>query len=399
MASQALARFEPTSAIKINDYPKDKYNVLIPGDMTTQVTPFLRPIARRVEIDPDPDHGEVYPITQRKQGERWIASELGLSAVGLAKLASVAGMLDVPQASGRADDGRDPKVVTYRATKAIRLPDGEWRVLTRECTIKLATVEKEIRTLKEAKARQYDWTDLRLEAEIAKELLLKEKFMERLAETGATNRCVRAALALRSKYSPAELAKPFVIAAVVPDVNQPELRERLLDQATSATSALFGPGQVRQEPRQLTSSQPPTEPTEPVEGGELTPEELGAAEPAPVDPQSGEVAVEDPDWAAPAEAAAEPPFGDRFVIGLRERAEASQVTGSATKEQRDQLQATLRGLGIDNIRVVLVSAWNVSDHRLISAAQADAILDAAEGNRDFLNRWRRAAADLASPAT
>jgi hypothetical protein len=401
MSANAPARFEPVQAIEINKFPKDKYNVLIPGDMTTQLTPFLRPIARQVEIDPDPDHGDVYPITQRKQGEDWVATELGLSAVALNKLASVAGMLDIPQASGRVDDGRDPDVVTHRATMAIRLPDGEWRVLTRECTIKLSTLEKEVQTQKRARADQYKWSDSKLAAEIRKEMLLHEKFMERKAETGAKNRVVRAALSLRSKYTPKELERPFVIAAVVPDANQPELRERLLDQASSASAALFGPGQARvgAAPRQLTGGPPVEvveEATAEAEGGELTADELGAvaveAEQQTLDQATGEV-VEDPDWSKPASG---PTPGEQFVIVLQERAEASEAKGPATDAQRTRLKAALRGLGTPTTMAVLRAAWKLEQPGAISAAQADAILDHAEGRKDFQDLWKAAAAELAA---
>lgn len=395
-----LARFEPTQAIQINRYPKDKYHVLIPGDMTTQMSPFLRPVARQVEIDPDPAHGEVYPISQRKQGNRWVATEVGLSAVGLSKLASVAGMLDVPQASGRVDSGRDPSLVTYRSTMAIRLPDGEWRVLTRECTVKLATLEKEIREQKTKKGKEnkdWDsgraapWSDERIETEIRKELLLKEKFMERLAETGAKNRVIRSALALRQKYSPDELAKPFVLAAVIPDANQPELRERLLDQASSAVSSLFGPGngQVVPQPRQLTSSQPdPAELAEAAaeaEGGEITADELGSAVAGdePVISPDGEV-IDEPDFGdgptEPAATAGGRP-ADWLALTLRERAEAaggSKQPGSATQAQRGNLKRVLRGIGTEGTRLVLAAAFDLTDLPKISEAQADAILDAAE---------------------
>lgn len=415
MTTTAMTPFAERQAIKLGDYDPAKYNVLIPGQMTTQISPYLRPVARQVALDADPEHGDVYPITQRKQGSTWVATEVGISAVGLAKFGSVGGVLDVPQASGRVDDGRNPALVTYRAMKAMRLPDGEWRVVTRECTIKLATIEKEIRELKTKKGRENKnyssgkaepWSDDRIEGEIRKELLLKEKFMERLAETGATNRCYRALFAIRTKYSPAEIAKPFVIAAIVPDVNQPELRERLLDQATSASAAVFGPGQatVGAAPRQLTSSAPTEAATE-VEGGELTPEELGAAE--TIDTTTGEVIAE-PDWAttstvqkgdADPDDGQEPTKGMQLVIVLRERAEASQTKGAATQVQRDQLKAALRGMGQPTVMTVLTAAWELKAPGDITATQAEAILDHAEGRPDFQEQWKAAAAELAGEAS
>lgn len=388
-----LARFEPAEAIRLNDFPPDRFNVLIPGDMTMQMSPFLRPVARQVKLSKRPIDGDVYPITQRKQGDDWVPTEVGISAVGLAKIGSVAGTLDVPQASGRVDNGSDPKVVTYRATMAYRLPDGEPRLLVRECTLNLDAIEDEIRAQKQAKADKskgtnYEWSAAKLEAEVQKELVLKRRFKERLAETGAKNRCYRAIFAIKSKYAPDELDKPFVIAAVIPDVNQPELRERLLDRATSATAAVFGPGEQRQEPRLLGSSSPTpeqvAEATGAAEGGEITAEELGAVE-AAVEERTvtadGEV-VDEPDFGAPAEEkkADERP-ADWLAISLRERAEAaagSSKPGSATQAQRTNLKRIFRTVGSEGAQLVLAAAYGLKDLTKVTEAQADAILDAAE---------------------
>jgi len=45
--------------------------------------------------------------------------------------------------------------------------------------------------------------------------------------------------------------------------------------------------------------------------------------------------------------------------------------------------------------VVLKQAFSLTDQRLITAAQADAILDAAEGKGNFRDSWREAAEELA----
>ena len=58
---------------------------------------------------------------------------------------------------------------------AMRMPDGQWRVLSRECTLKLDTIEKEVRDAKTKKGSYEKWDAARIESEIRKEMLLKEK--------------------------------------------------------------------------------------------------------------------------------------------------------------------------------------------------------------------------------
>ena len=263
-----LANWQPREAIVLNNYPKDKFNLLVSGSMAIQVSPYMRPVAREVKLDPDPAGGDVYPITTRKRGDEWVNTEVGISAVGLANLGSTAGTMDIPQASGRVDSGSDPGVCTYRSTMAMRMPDGSWRVLSRDCTVKLATIEKEIREQKTKKGqdnRNYStghpepWKPERIEAEIRRELLLKEKFLERLAETGAKNRTYRALFGIKTKYTPAEIARPFVIAQVVPDMTAPEVRERFLDHATGSIDSLFGSGMASSPRRALAAGPSPVD--------------------------------------------------------------------------------------------------------------------------------------------
>lgn len=396
--------------INLGQYPKEKYNLLVRGTSLVQTNPFLRPLLREISLDPDPAGGDVYPLTTRKQGNAWVNTELGISAVGLANLASNAGILDVPQASGRVDNGSDPRVCTYRSTGAMRMPDGEWRVVTRECTVKLATLEKEITTQKTAKAEQYEWNAGKLAAEIAKELLLKEKFLERLAETGAKNRVTRVLLGLKGKYTPAELAKPFVFAAVVPDYNQPELRARMLDQAAGATGMVFGPGSggaAAVAPRMLSAG--PAE-ADVARGDfeaatELDPEELGGAG-AFSDPQAQTSAATadddgsgDPAWAKdpfaasakPAAAETETPL-EQLIRVLRKKAADSKILGPISDVQKPLVMKAVGG-DVQLLAAGLHATWNLERDATgllpVTGAQAQAIINASVDD-DFQRLWREA---------
>ena len=429
-AVAVIADFEPRTIVELGKYDPTKYNVLIRGTSLVQTNPFLKPIVREITLDRPTD---IYPITQRKQGDDWVATEVGISAVGLSNLASAASVQDIPQGSGRVDNGSDPTVVTYRATGAMRLPDGEWRVVTRECTIKLGTLAKEIRTQKTAKAEQtkssrYPWTAEKLEAEIAKELLLKEKFMERLAETGAKNRVTTAILGLAKKYTPEEIRRPFVFAAVVPDMDQPDVRARVLDQATAAITGMFGPvsGQVAGAPKMLsagpsaddvaTADREPATELEPGElgGTSILPSNDAAFEEAPegstrsprrihVSPDGTQTVVEatapkEPDWmaasmgtpapAAPVQAA---PAETDVAQLIRDTAAASGMKGKATPPQLARLGELLGGLrGTGSVTAALDFLWGEGASRALTGAQAQALANQADsvGAEEFLEQIR-----------
>jgi hypothetical protein len=404
----AVAAYEPKT-IAIGNYDPKQFNLLIRGQSVVQSNPFLRPIVRTITLD---QPGDTYPITQRKDGDDWVATEVGISAVGLANLADQAGIIDVPQASGRADDGRDPNHVTWRATGAMRMPDGQWIVRTRDCTVKLATVEKEIRTQKTARYEQSQtwktgkWTKEKLEAEIAKELLLKEKFMERLAETGAVNRVTTALLGLRKKYTPAEIARPFVLMAVVPDMADPDIRQHAKEQAMLSIGAVFGGGGGSTQP--LLSAGPTTDdlpdPAE-IEGGELDPAELGSvAQVVEQDAAAAEAAAGDDDLpeflrggqvdaaaAADDGAAAEAEPGLALLASIRENAEASNQKGGVKSAQVDSLREIFTPLGGRAATAGLEALWEGLTFDDMTAAQAEAIIGVSrryETADAFQSAWR-----------
>jgi hypothetical protein len=415
--------FRPREVIRLGDYDRSKYNVLIPGAFTSQMTPFLVPVAREYTLDPDPEHGEVYVQEWKKQGDQFLPKAMGINALGLANLANVAGILEIPQASGRVDDGRDPGVCTYRSTMFMRLPDGQPVIRTRELTLDLAQLYEEIETRITKKGaenkwngRPEPWPAKRVRDEIRKEQQLARKFFHRKCETGAKARTHRVMLGIRSKYKPDEIARPFVLAAVVPDVNQPEMRERMLDQATSSIGMIFGgqagSGDVARPARQLGAGSAPAPTSDGIEaavdegnaaGAKPTAEELAELAGGAVGPGDGADDAGDdgddqaaaayqaaaakpvPPWAQPAEAEAavraKPTAStrDQLIQALQSSSAGAGMTGAMTTAQQKRLQKITAGLDWDKDTVpLLVDTWGPEAVESLSPQQAQALINAAD---------------------
>lgn len=405
----ATPGFQPREVIRLGAYDRSKYNVLIPGTFTSQVTPFLVPVAREYSLDPDPEHGEVYVQEWTKRDGQFVPKAMGINALGLANMANVAGILEIPQASGRVDDGRDAGVCTYRSTMFMRLPDGQPVIRTRELTLELAQLyeEAEHRITKKGAENKWNgkpepWPAKRVQDEIRKEQLLIRKFFHRKCETGAKARTHRVLLGIRSKYKPDEIARPFVLAAVVPDVNQPEMRERMLDQATSSIGMLFGGGSgnadVGRPTRQLSAGasapsagdvdaavgeaavagdKPSAEEMAELAGGSVHPDDGGDE---PGDDSESATARPVPAWARGTDAAAEPPSTRAQLIeALQSSASSSTLKGSMTKDQQERLREITSGLDWDKDTVrLLVDAWGPEAIDSLSPRQAEALISAAD---------------------
>jgi len=177
---------EQTTLAVLNDYPREKYNVLAPATVT-QVTPWHQITVSQVTIDTDPRGMDVYPV----------AGKLALHKTALLRLADAAGIrFKLPQFERDPDDGSYDCYVTAEKQD----PDGTWRqypgsyrwdVTERVAQVKAPTSAEGIADIK-----------------------MIRKFSMQRAETGALSRAVRNIIQLEAAYSAADLRKPFIVARV-----------------------------------------------------------------------------------------------------------------------------------------------------------------------------------------
>lgn len=345
--------WSPHDSEVLQAYPDDKFNVLVPTQVVRQVNPYLAPVVEVVQLSPDERRGDIYHDTQMKDGY------FAPTAKGLAKIRQVAGIDELE--SRRTDDGSDPDVVEWTVRLEMLLPSGQ-RVRgfgTKRVDLKAMSFASEAH---KRRTRQ---------------------FMLENAQTKALNRALRSLLSLHGSMPRDQLTKPFAVLHWVPNMAHPDVRQAFLAQLAPSSARLFGSSEPSAP--QLTSA-------EVVEAPEASEED----DAPPVDPETGEVAGDEPDWAIDS---GEPTPGEQLVVVLRDRAEASSAKGGATKPQRERLQAVLRGLGTANVMAVLGPTFGLTSPSQITAAQADAVLDHAEGRTDFQEIWRAAAAELAAPGS
>lgn len=235
-------------------------NLIMPVSHCDFIPPMMRVSLRAVIIDPD--GRDVYKPKFCKQNERAPGKTMIL------RLLQAAGG-DVRE-SERTDDEREQYVASWRVK--IRVPQldgtsqefiGSKRVDYRDGSAQISTFTPN----QISQARQ---------------------FIPELAETKALLRAVRGALALSQEYTLEELAKPFVVPALVPDldVSDPEIRRMMARKilqlnesvypqapATGTPTVLLPSGDNRPEPS------PPDDPEESLDGLEAPPEPESVAPP------------------------------------------------------------------------------------------------------------------------
>lgn len=244
----------------ITEYNPAQYNLLMPASATQQVGPMHQLRVTLVQVNPDPNGGEVFKV-----GSKFISQDNFEDILSPGKPA----IMKISQAAGIVWNWRESRFLrlerdyaSYEAVGALKMADGSYLVMKATKEIDLAVIEEEVHEANLKKARdsktklngltQEQWA----QAQTRSNMIQWRKNKAMRAETGAILRVVKALLGMRPQYSPAELRKPFVVPRVefAPDIRDATVRQALLEHGMRATSELFGgsapPAQMISAPQQ-----------------------------------------------------------------------------------------------------------------------------------------------------
>lgn len=264
MASTELARVQ-------EGFDPKKHIILHPVTITDEgaFSPMLRESVSVVQINTALDAGEVYhePRYAKQDFRDESKSRFALTAGGLNKIAAAAGIKWVPEGCDVVERERRGRhvYIRYRATGAVRQPNGEWHLEVAEKEIDTEDVEER---MTEQDRRQWEkWAgkkvderrtpywikDLGTDAvpddveraireRVRQQILQLKEFLLGHAETKAKNRVIRRLLDVKQTYAASELAKPFVVPRLVyrPDLTDPRELERVQFEGRRAAAELYG---------------------------------------------------------------------------------------------------------------------------------------------------------------
>lgn len=191
--------------------------------------------------------------------------KVGIAKVVLDKIAAASGVDWDAAASGRLDDGRDPRYCHFRAIGYVRTFDGRERQISAEKVMDLREGSPTVVGLREQVAKRNAERKPGTPEKSA-ELQIREMRMHILshAESKARLRAIRGGLGIQTGYTVAELKKPFLVISCTfsgRTTDKALAREGYLlrmQAATAGRRALFGAPAVPSLPVQPapTSFQP-----------------------------------------------------------------------------------------------------------------------------------------------
>lgn len=247
MSTQSLAKTEPGQqlAVRVGNHTLTQIveqqlwksdelakvaNVTFPVTALDHLPPNHAPSLSVIRVDPNPASKDTYNVSGQK----------ALSKHVLLKMANAGGLhIRTRKISPR----HDLDFIEWEAVAMGRLPDGTPISVKCSKSWSWAKCQEE---MSEKQAKEY------------------RKFADEQTETKAILRAVRAAMNLKTSYTPEEIAKPFLIARSVfsPDMSDPEVRRMVTREQLRSQGMLYPGGQQDQD--DLASLPEPTElPDEP----------------------------------------------------------------------------------------------------------------------------------------
>lgn len=220
---------------KIEYYQNGNGHLLIPTPKIEGLTPFHRVIFEEVQLTPE----DVY-----KGSKDNYFRLLGKALERLANCAGIQWHLELTRIASI-----DSNYVLAEAVGGIKKPDGSIAYMKASYDMDLITEKEDLYDTYRAKRNdKYNKGKSDADFESYVEFCVNRDFRQirshrtALAETGAKNRVIRKLLNLKSEYSAQELSIPFVAVRIVfvPDMNDPNVKERLLDGYMRTSVGIYG---------------------------------------------------------------------------------------------------------------------------------------------------------------
>ena len=221
-------------------YPADRYNLLVPMQTVAEIADIHRPVMNAVQISTNLNDKEIY--LQEKPRDAWkdrpaIPAGYALTKKGLNKLMRAAGIKILgtrPIIPSTCQKCAEVNRSIGRPVNCGACGNKDVKFEARISVPQLTGESIEIVAHKEIIVQ--DATDGMSDAQ-RKEFL---KFRSEMCETKAINRALRAAMHIKSTYTIQELQKPFVVAYLVPNLNNEDVKAEAIRHMFTTAQELYG---------------------------------------------------------------------------------------------------------------------------------------------------------------
>ena len=228
-----------------NQYPAEKFNLLGNTDVIAEIPDIKSPVIQAVQLDPDPNKGDVY-IHQHfkkewtdKNGNYHPATPdlYAITKNGLKKLADGAGIKMIYSEHVIPSTCQKCVAVNQNNGQVVQCGNCRNKDVAYHVMVSVPQLTGEVLTVEDTHEIIVDnvtpgMTD--------KQRLEFMKHMPQICEAKALNGAIRTALHIKGTYTKQEIEKPFVVAYLVPNLNNGEVKRIAIENMFQSSINLFG---------------------------------------------------------------------------------------------------------------------------------------------------------------
>lgn len=221
-------------------YPREKFNLLGNTDVMVEIPEIKSPVVQAISLNPDPAAGDVYiqqkGYRDRNTGEE-IPTKYAITKNGLKKLSDGAGITMVSSEHVIPSTCQKCAAVNANAGKVIQCGSCKNRDIAYRVRIAVPQLTGSDLIVEDTKEIILDNEMESMTDKQRKEFI---KHYPQICEAKALNGAIRTALHIKGTYTREELLKPFVVAYLVPNLNQADVKKAAIDSMFTSSSRLFG---------------------------------------------------------------------------------------------------------------------------------------------------------------
>lgn len=215
-------------------YPKEKFNLLVSMDTVAEIAAVHKPVMNVVTISTNPNDKEIY-VQQKAYNDS--PNLYAITKKGLNKLMRAAGIKIISSRPINPSTCEKCAQINQSIGQPVSCGACGNKDVAYEVVIEVPQLTGEnIQFVAHKEISIAEVTAGMTERQKAEFM----KFRSEICETKAINRALRAAMQIKGTYTLDELKKPFVVAYLVPNLDNPDVRTEAVKSMFKASNDLYG---------------------------------------------------------------------------------------------------------------------------------------------------------------
>ena len=224
-----MTRSSSNALMLSEQYPETKFNLLVPMKTVAEIAEIHKPVMNVVYISTNEADKEIYLQTKP---DGW-----ALTKKALTKLMRAAGIKVIKSEPMLPTKCEKCAAVNRGIGRPVNCGACPNKDVKHQVIISMPQLTGENVQVVGTKEILFDDVTATMTAAQKAEFT---KFRSEMCETKALNRALRIAMQIKSTYTKAELVKPFVVAYLVPNLDNPAVRSEAVKSFFGAASELYG---------------------------------------------------------------------------------------------------------------------------------------------------------------